>query len=117
MSQRPGRVQEAIHQEVAKILQEEIKDPRLGFLTVTRVELTKDLRYARIYFSVLGEDKDSALALKGLKSATGYIKGRLSDKIEMRYMPDIEFKIDKSWQHVKKVQDLLDKIDKERKGE
>jgi ribosome-binding factor A len=113
-SARPERVQEAIRQEVSRIVQNEMKDPRLGFLTITSVELTKDLRYARIYFSVLGEEKDKKLALKGLKSAKGFIKGLLSDRVKLRYMPDIEFKIDESIEHTRKINDILDRIRKER---
>jgi len=63
-SQRPGRVQEAIRQEVSKILHDEIRDPRLGFLTITGVELTNDLRYARIYFSVLAKIKTRSSPLE-----------------------------------------------------
>ena len=73
-TQRSERVQEAIRQEVSRIVQLEMKDPRLGFITITKVELTKDLRHARVYFSVLGENKDKHLTLKGLNSAKGYIK-------------------------------------------
>lgn len=113
-SARPERVQEAIRQEVARIVQNEIKDPRLGFLTITAVELTRDLRYARIYFSVLGEEKDKKLALKGLNSAKGYIKGLLSDRVKLKFMPDIEFKIDDSFEHTRKIHDILDRINKER---
>ena len=113
-SARPERVQEALRQEISRIVQNEIKDPRLGFLTITGVELTRDLRYARVYFSVLGEEKDKKLALKGLNSAKGYIKGLLSDRIKLRYMPDIEFKIDESLEHTKKILDILDKIKKEK---
>ena len=112
-TQRPERVQEALRQEVSRIIQNEIKDPRLGFLTITKVELTKDLRYARIYFSVLGESKDKHLALKGLASAKGYIRGLLSDRIKLRFMPNIEFKIDESLEHTKHIYDLLNKIKKE----
>jgi ribosome-binding factor A len=108
-------VQEALRQEVSRIVQLEIKDPRLGFLTITSVDLTKDLRYAKVYFSVLGEEKDKRLALKGLNSAKGYIKGLLSDRIKLRYMPDIEFKIDESYEHTKKVLDILDQIKKEKR--
>lgn len=114
-SQRPGRVQEAIRQEVSKILQEEMRDPRLGFLTITGVELTNDLRYARIYFSVLGEDKDKRLALKGLNSAKGYIKGLLGNRIKLRFTPDIEFKIDETLDRTRHIYDLFDKIKKERR--
>lgn len=111
---RPGRVQEALRQEISRILHDEIKDPRLGFMTITKVELTDDLRYAKIYFSVLGEDKDKRLALKGLNSAKGYIKGLLSDRINLRFMPEIEFNIDQSLEHTKEIYDILDKLKKER---
>lgn len=114
-SQRPERVQEAIRQEVAKIVHDELKDPRLGFITITKVELTKDLRFARIYFSILGEDKDKKRALYGLNSAKGYIKGHLADRIKLKFMPDIAFKIDDSYEKTKKIYDILDKLKKERK--
>jgi len=114
-SQRPGRVQEAIRQEVSKILHDEIRDPRLGFLTITGVELTNDLRFARIYFSVLGDDKVKKLALKGLNSARGYIKGLLGDRIKLRYMPDIEFKVDETLARTQHIYDLFEQIKKERK--
>ncbi len=113
-SQRAGRVQEAIRQEVSKILHEEIRDPRLGFLTITGVELTNDLRYARIYFSVLGEDKKKRLALKGLNSAKGHIRGLIGDRIKLRYVPDIEFKIDETLARTQHIYDLFEKIKKER---
>lgn len=116
-SQRPGRVQEAIRQEVSKILHDEIRDPRLGFLTITGVELTNDLRYARIYFSVLGEEKEKKLALKGLNSAKGYIKGLLGDRIKLRYMPEIEFKIDETLDRTQRIYDLFEKIKKEKKDD
>ena len=116
-TQRSGRVQEALRQEISRIVQGQIKDPRIGFITITKVDLTKDLRYARVYFSVLGEHKDKLLALKGLNSAKGYIKGILSDKIKLRFMPDIEFKIDESLEHTKHIFELLDKLKKERRDE
>jgi ribosome-binding factor A len=114
-TQRPERVQEAIREEVAKIVQQEIKDPRIGFITITKVELTRDLRFARIYFSILGDPKDKHKALKGLNNAKGYIKGRLADKVKLRFMPDIAFKIDDSFEYTKHIYDLLDKLKKERK--
>ena len=71
--QRSEKVQEALRQEISRIVHGELKDPRLGFITITGVQLTRDLRYAKVYFSVLGEAKDNILALKGLNSAKGYI--------------------------------------------
>jgi ribosome-binding factor A len=113
-SARSERVQEALRQEISRIVQSEINDPRLGFLTITSVELTRDLRFAKVYFSVLGEDKKKSLALKGLNSAKGYIKGLLSDRIKLKFMPGIEFKIDESIEHTKKIHDILENIKKEK---
>jgi ribosome-binding factor A len=112
-TQRPERVSEALRCEISRIVHEELKDPRLGFLTITKVELTKDLRYARVYFSVLGEPKEKELALKGLKSAKGYIKNLVSEKVKLRFMPEFEFRIDNSAEQMKNIQDVLDKIKKE----
>jgi len=116
MSQRPERVQEALRQEISRIVQNEIKDPRLGFITITKVEATKDLRYAKVYFSVLGEDKEKRLAVKGLNSAKRYVKGLISDRIKLRYTPDIDFRIDESIEHTKKIYDLLDRLKKEKRN-
>ncbi|MCX5666257.1 MAG: 30S ribosome-binding factor RbfA [Candidatus Omnitrophica bacterium] len=114
---RPERVQEALRQEISKVALEEIKDPRIGFLTITKVELTKDLRFAKVYFSVLGGAKEKALALKGLNSAKGYIKGIVADRIKLRLVPDLSFRIDESIEHTKEIYDLFEKIKKKDKGE
>jgi ribosome-binding factor A len=114
--QRPERVQEALRQEISKIVQREIKDPRIGFITITKVDLTKDLRYAKVYFSVLGERKDNELALKGLNSAKGYIKNLISDRIKLRFVPEVVFKIDDTIEYTKQIYGLLDRIKKEKEG-
>lgn len=111
---RPERVQEALRQEISRVVQNELKDPRLGFLTITKVELTRDLRYAKVYFSVLGEMKDKQLALKGLNSAKGYIKNMIGERINLRFVPEVVFKIDESLEHTKEIYDLLDRIKKEK---
>jgi len=110
--QRPERVQEAIRQEISMIVQGQIKDPRIGFITITKVDLTKDLRYARIYFSVLGKGSDKNRALKGLNSAKGYIKGLIADKIKLRYMPEISFVIDNTLEHTQHIYEILNSIKK-----
>ena len=117
MRLRPERVQEALRQEISRVVLKEIKDPRIGFLTITKVELTKDLRYAKVYFSVLGGSKEKTLALKGLNSAKGYIKGMVADRISLRLVPEISFKIDESIEHTEEIYDLLKRIKKEGKGE
>lgn len=112
--QRPERVQEALRQEISKILHNEIKDPRIGFLTITKVELTKDLRHAVVYFSILGEMSDKTLALKGLNSAKGYIRSVVAERIKLRFVPEIRFRIDDSLEHTKEIYDILDRIKKEK---
>lgn len=109
---RPERIQEAIRQEISMIAQNQIKDPRIGFITITKVDLTKDLRYARVYFSVLGKDADKNKALRGLNSAKGYIKGLIADKIKLRFMPEISFAIDSTLEHTQHIYDILNSLKK-----
>ncbi|OGW84538.1 MAG: ribosome-binding factor A [Omnitrophica bacterium RIFCSPLOWO2_01_FULL_45_10] len=116
-TQRPGRVQEALRQEISRIVQNEVKDPRLGFITITNVEITRDLRYAKVYFSVLGESKDKRLTLKALNSAKGYMKNLISERIKLRFMPEIVFKIDESFADTKKITDILDNLKKEKRDD
>lgn len=119
-TQRTERVQEALRQEISRIVHRELKDPRLGFITITALELTRDLRYAKIYFSVLGDSKKKRLALKGLNSAKGYIKNLIADRIKLRLMPELDFRIDESFEKIKKIHEILDKLkeaDKEREAQ
>ena len=111
--QRSERVQEALRQEISRIVHGELKDPRLGFITITGVQLTRDLRYAKVYFSVLGEAKDNSLALKGLNSAKGYIKGLIADRIKLRFTPEIDFRIDEFFDEAKKIRSVLDILKQE----
>ena len=111
--QRSERVQEALRQEISNIIHDEIKDPRIGFLTITKVELTKDLRHAKIYFSILGDAKDNSKALQGLNSAKGYIKNIVAERIKLRFVPEIAFKVDESLHYTQEIYDLLSRIRKE----
>ena len=112
---RPERVQEALRQEVSRIIHNEIKDPRLGFITVTNVELTKDLRYAKVHFSVLENDK-KMLTLKGLNSAKGFIKCLIGERLKLRFMPEISFRLDESVEKTQHIYDILRKIEEEKKN-
>ena len=112
--QRSERVQEALRQEISRIVHGELKDPRLGFITITGVQLTRDLRYAKVYFSVLGEAKDRSLALKGLNNAKGYIKGLIADRINLRFTPEIDFRIDEFFDEARKIRSVLDILKNER---
>ena len=113
MGTRPQRIQEAIRREISLIIQKEIRDPRLGFTTITKVEVSKDLKNATIYYSVFGSEKEAKNTHHALTSAEGYIKKLIGDRVKMKFVPDIRFKIDKSLEHTRKIYDILDQIKKE----
>jgi len=107
---RYERVSEALKKEVSSIIHDELKDPRLGFVTVTRIELTPDLRYAKIFFSVLGEDEAYKKTKEALDSALGFIRRLIAQRIKLRLVPEIAFKEDRSCEYSIKIQQVLDEI-------
>jgi ribosome-binding factor A len=110
---RPERVGETLRHEVSNIVQFELKDPRLGFITITKVTVTPDLRFARIAFSVLEDDKRQ-LALKCLTNAKGFIRKLIGERVKLQFVPEIAFEIDRSYEHTKHIHDVLDKLNKEK---
>jgi len=114
MGMRSQKVQEALRREISEIVQREIKDPRMGFTTITKVDITKDLKNAYIYYSVLGREKEAKSTRFALQSAEGYIRKLIGERLKMRYVPEIQFRIDDSMENARKVQDILDKIKDER---
>jgi len=107
---RYQRVAQAIKEEVSNIIHDELKDPRLGFITVTDVELTEDLRFAKIFFSVLGSKEEQKKSKKALDSALGFVRKLIGERIQMRFVPEIIFKEDKSSEYSSKIQKVLDEI-------
>ena len=107
---RQDRVREAIRREASTIIHDELKDPRLGFVTVTRVEMTPDLRYARIYFSVLGNDEEYKKTQEALDSALGFVRTLIAQRINLRFAPDISFKPDRSSEYSVRIQEVLEEI-------
>ena len=107
---RHERVAEAIKKEVSLILQDELKDPRLGFVTITRVELTRDLRYAKVFFSVLGNEGDYKKTKEALESASGFIRSLLAQRMRLRLAVEISFRQDQSSEYSVRIQQLLDEI-------
>lgn len=108
---RYERVQEAIREEVSLILHDELKDPRLGFVTVTRVEMAPDLRYAKIFFSVLGKEEECLKTKEALSSALGFIRKLIAERINLKFAPEISFKEDRSSEYSVRIQEVLDEID------
>ena len=107
---RQEKLAEELRKEISSIIQKEVKDPRLGFVTITKVEITHDLRYAKIFFSVLGEDKEYKKTRQALDSALGFIRSLIAQRVKLRFAPEIVFKEDRSSEYSIKIQKLLDEI-------
>lgn len=107
---RRERVEEAIKKEVSIILHDKIKDPRIGFITVTGVELSKDLRNAKIFYSVLGKEEDYIKTKLVLDSALGFIRSLVATRINLRFAPELIFKEDRSTEYSVKIEEMLNKI-------
>ncbi|MBL7071248.1 MAG: 30S ribosome-binding factor RbfA [Candidatus Omnitrophica bacterium] len=115
MGVRPDRVASAIRREVSNIIQEEIKDPRVGFTTITKVEITPDLRHAKIYYSVLGDEKQKLSTQIALRNAKGFIRKLIGSRLKLRLTPDIAFKMDKTVEYSDKIDRILEKINRDKK--
>jgi ribosome-binding factor A len=87
-----------------------LKDPRIGFTTVTAVKVTPDLRHARVFVSVLGSDAERAQTMKGLQSATSFLRAELGRQMRLRYLPELVFELDTSPEVAQRVEQLLKKI-------
>ena len=109
MTTRVPKVEQAIKEVVALILQQELKDPRVGFVTVTQVRATGDLQHATIYFSALGP-ADVAAIEAGLKSATPYIRRLVGERLRLRYTPELRFQYDPSVEESLRIQRLLKEV-------
>ena len=107
---RHERVEEAIRKEVSTIIHDELKDPRIGFITVTRVELTKDLRSAKIFYSVLGKDDEHRKTRLALDSALGYIRKLVAQRINLRIATELMFKEDRSTEYSVKIEEVLNQL-------
>lgn len=104
---RAYRVGQLVQQELGRMLIEGIKDPRVGFVTVTRVKLTDDLRQGHINVSILGTPEVRESSLKGLRAAAGYLRRELSHRLQLRFAPHLVFDHDDSLDHAQRVDDLL----------
>ena len=108
---RLDRVNQLIKEEISLILQRELKDPRLGFVSVTDVETAKDLRQAKVYVSVLGGDDQWKASMAALTSARGFIRNWLRQHLDLRVTPELEFRPDHSMEHAARIQALLRDLD------
>jgi ribosome-binding factor A len=109
---RKDRIASLLHQEISKIVERDIRDPRLPLLTITEVVVSRDLKNAVVYFTTLG---NKSVALDILQKAKGYIKGVLAHHIRIRFMPEIEFKLDETYEKTRRLNELFKKISKTNK--
>ena len=104
---RPERLGEQIREEVSQIILGELSDPRIGFVTVTDVEVSSDLRNARIYVSILGGDDEVARSLGALRAASGFIRWHLGRALNLRHLPDLHFAHDKTARTATRIEEIL----------
>lgn len=109
-TERTRKVGIAIQKEFSEILQRELKDPRIGFVTVTRVKVTPDLKIANIYISIYGSAKERERTLQGLESAKGYIRNLFAKRLHIKFIPEIRFFYDKSIEEGIRISKIISKL-------
>lgn len=107
MTIKNERINSNMQKEISYIIANEIKNPNIKFVTITACDVTSDLSYAKVYFTTLGDSKET---LKGLKNAKGYIRRILADRIELRHIPELEFIYDESIEYGKKIEEKIKEI-------
>lgn len=107
---RIEKVQEFIKQEISQIILTDLKDPRIGFVTVTRVDVTGDLRSAKIYISLMGSSEQKSATLQGLQRALGFMRTEIGKRLRLKMTPDLSLVVDESLDHSVRIQKLLDEI-------
>jgi ribosome-binding factor A len=105
---RMRRVDEAMRQVLGDALAQELKDPRIGFVTVTDVKTSPDLRHARVYVSVLGTDAEQAATLDGLRSAHGFLQGHVASELRLKRTPELQFELDHTAENAARLERLIE---------
>jgi len=109
-TRRQIQVAEEIQQIISVLLQREMKDPRIGFVTVTQVEVTQDLKYARIFVSVMGTPEEQRDTMAALASGRGFMRRELASRMEIRAVPEIQFKLDRGIEYSDRINRLLNEL-------
>ena len=114
-NRRIDRINDLLRSEIAELISREIKDPRLaGLISVTEVDTTTDLRHAKVFVSVFGTEEERASSLAALKSATGFLRREVAQRITFRHMPELEFHLDSSIEQGDKIMRLLRQVAEEK---
>ena len=112
MSIKIERIESSMVEEISYLLANEIKDPDIHFVTVTAAKVTNDLSFAKIYVTVFDEEKKKS-TLDALNNASGFLRSKLCERIDIRHMPELEFVYDESIAYGKKIENIIEKIHKE----
>ncbi len=110
---RAARVGDLLKEELSDLLLRNIRDPRIGFVTITEVQVSADLRHARVYFVTHGGGEEQQRTLEGLESARGYLRGELGRRLHLRYVPDLSFTVDEALDHSFKIREILKSLETE----
>ena len=110
---RQEKLGELIAAELSDLLRTRVKDPRVGFASITHVEVSGDLRHAKIFVSVMGSAEERAETMKGLKNATGFLRHELATRLVLRYMPELVFKLDNSIEEGARILALINQVERE----
>lgn len=113
MTRRTRQVGEFLREELTDIIRREVRDPRVGFMSLTHVDVKPDLRSARVYVSVLGTDQEREDTLAALRSAAGFIRFHLKPRLRMRQIPDLEFRDDRSMEHAEQIARVMADLKRE----
>ncbi len=109
-SHRPERVAALIRETVAAFLTEHVRDPRIGFVTVTGVDVSADLGHARVRVSVMGTEEERARSLEGLDSAARFLRAQLSRELPLRVSPEVRFELDRGLEHAQRIDQVLKRL-------
>jgi len=115
-ARRRAQVGSIIREELSGILQREMKDPRLGFVSVLRVELSPDMSFARVYVSVYGSQEEQQKTMEALEHASGFIRRQLAPRLTLRTIPRLRFILDRSMEHAENISRILAQIEQEEKS-
>jgi ribosome-binding factor A len=116
-NRRPDRVAEAIREEVARFLADGVKDPRVrGLVTVTGVDVTRDLRHAKVFVSIMGSDAERSETLEGLGAVAAHLRGHVGRALRLRVAPELAFRPDPSVGYAARIETLLEEVRREREG-
>lgn len=110
MSRRTARVEDLLRAELSELILREVQDPRVRLATVSAVDVSPDLRHARVRVSVLGEDAQRAETVEALQHARGFLRSRLAPRLRLRVVPDLAFELDRGAEYSQRITDLLESL-------